>query len=358
MKICLIADAVSIHTQRWAQYFVQQGDEVHLISYEPSKLDYSGVNVHVIGSWFKNLYLSFFPRHIKIYFLIRRLKPDIVHAHFISKFGFHVAALGFSPVIMSAWGTDILVIPYHSRLLWHFTKLSLKSSNMVFGVSDDISRKIISEFGVSPEIVKTVPFGVDTRLFHSLDKSNTDSEGKITVLSNRNFLEVYDLANLINAIPLVIARNKDIHFIIKGSGPLEKDLKELVGKLGIGEHVTFIGWLEYEQMPELLHQSDIYVSTAISDGSPVSVLEAMACGKACIVTDVGGVSEWVKDGVSGYLIPPCDPQILASKILELADNLDIRTNLGKNALSVIELKGDWYHIMEDVRKQYVELVGK
>jgi glycosyltransferase involved in cell wall biosynthesis len=126
--------------------------------------------------------------------------------------------------------------------------------------------------------------------------------------------------------------------------------------LDISEHVTFIGWLEYNKMPELLHESDIYVSTATSDGTPVSVLEAMACGKACIVTDVGGVSEWIGDGVSGNLIPPRNSQILASKILELADNPRTRDEMGKNANSVIKQKGDWYQIMKNIRIKYAELV--
>lgn len=357
MKICLIADATSVHTQRWAKYFVQHGDEVHLISYESSMLDYEGVNVHVISSPFESLYLSFIPRHLKIYFLIKRLKPDIVHAHFISKFGFHAAFLNFSPVVMSAWGDDILIIPYWSRLLWYFTKISLQRSTMVFGVSNDISSKIISEFGVPSEKVKTLPFGVDTNVFH-LDGSKCKSdEEKVIVLSNRNFYPVYDLINLINSIPLVISKNKNIHFTIKGTGPMEPELKSLVEILDVKRHVTFIGWIEYNEIPRLLHESDIYVSTAISDGTPVSVLEAMACGKACIVTDVGGVSEWIEDGVSGCLIPPGNSQILADNILELAKSPDTRYELGKNALSVIKQKGDWYHIMDDVRKYYVELIN-
>jgi glycosyltransferase involved in cell wall biosynthesis len=356
MNICLIADATSVHTQRWAKFFVDQGDEVHLITYEPSTLDYGGVHVHVISSPFENLYLSFIPRHLKILRLVRRLKPDIVHAHFISKFGFHAAFLGFSPVVMSAWGDDILIIPYWSRLLWYFTKLSMKQSTMIFGVSNDITSRIISEFEIAPEKVMTVPFGVDSNLFYMQEKSDACIDKRIKVLSNRNFYEVYDLKNLINAIPLVIAKNRNVHFTIKGTGPLEDELKSLVEELDISEHVTFIGWLEYNKMPELLHESDIYVSTATSDGTPVSVLEAMACGKACIVTDVGGVSEWIGDGVSGNLIPPRNSQILASKILELADNPRTRDEMGKNANSVIKQKGDWYQIMKNIRIKYAELV--
>ena len=356
MKICLIADATSVHTQRWASYFVQQGDEVHLITYEAPNAPIEGVELHVIKSLFNSLYLAFIPRHLRIYLLVRKLKPDIIHAHFISKFGFHAAFLGRHPVVMSAWGDDILIIPYWSKFLWYFTKISLKRADMIYAVSEDMAGKIISNFGISANDVEVVPFGVDTELFQPCAGNKQESNGRTVVFSNRNFLEVYSIETLINAIPLVIEKNKDIHFVIKGSGPLEESLKELVSNLNVGECVTFVGWTEYHDMPKYLHNCDIYVSTAISDGTPVSVLEAMACGKACIVTDVGGVGEWIEDDVSGYLVPPQQPHILADKILELAMGPDKREVLGKEAYGGVTERGDWYNIMKRVRDDYKKLV--
>lgn len=356
MRICLLADATSVHTQRWASYFVKQGDEVHLITYEAPNTPIVGVESHVIKSLFNSLYLAFIPRHIRIYLLVRRLKPDIIHAHFISKFGFHAAFLGRHPVVMSAWGDDILIIPYWSKFLWYFTKISLKRADLIYAVSEDMAKKISSNFGITSNNVVVVPFGVDTELFQPVIIHKQESSGRTIVFSNRNFLEVYNIETLINAIPLVIENNINVHFVIKGSGPLEESLKGLVSTLNVDEYVTFVGWTEYHDMPEYLHNCDIYVSTAISDGTPVSVLEAMACGKACIVTDVGGVSEWIVDGVNGCLVPPQKPQILAAKILELAMDPVKRDALGKEAYGVVTERGDWYDIMKWVRDDYKKLV--
>ncbi len=356
MKICLIADATSIHTQRWANYFVQQGEDVHLITYEYPQTEMNGVEVHVIRSFTNNLYLAFIPRHLKILLLIRKLKPDIVHAHFISKFGFHAAFLGFRPLVMTAWGDDILIIPYCSKLLWHFTKITLKRADMIYAVSEDMAGKIISNFGISPEAVKVVPFGVDTEMFQPATKEKVDDT--IRVLSNRNFFDVYNIETLMHAIPLVIEKNKTIRFLIKGSGPQEGYLKKLADDLDIWEYVTFVGWTEYNEMPNYLHECDIYVSTAVSDGTPVSVLEAMACQKPCIVTDVGGVKEWIEDGVSGCLIPMRSPCILAEKILELAEDPMKRKEFGKEAHGIIDRRGEWYNIMNEVKDDYKNLVEK
>jgi len=356
MKICLIADATSVHTIRWAEYFIAQGDEVHLITYEPPGTNILGINLHVISSLFQNLYISFIPRHIKIYFLIRKIKPDIIHAHFISKFGFHAAFLGIHPVVMSAWGDDILIIPHWSKFLRYFTKLSLKRADKIYAVSEDIAKKIVSNFEISVKKVTVVPFGVNTELFRPGIFINRENN-KIIVFSNRNFFKVYNIENLIKAIPKVVQKKKNIFFIIKGSGPLEDHLKKLAKSLNLrDDHIKFLGWSKYEDMPEYLHNSDIYVSTAISDGTPVSVLEAMACGKACIVTDVGGVSEWIKNDINGLLIPPGQPDILTEKIVELAENLEKRKELGKEARKTITLSGDWNKIMKWVRNDYENLM--
>lgn len=358
MKICLIADALSIHTLRWANYFVEQDEDVHLITYEYGNLDFVGTKVHIIKPIFNNLYLDFIPRHIRMYFLLRKIKPDIVHAHFISKFGFHAAFLGYRPLIMSAWGGDILVVPYWSKLLWYFTGVSLRKSDLVYGVSRDICNKIITNFKVPKYKVKLVPFGVDSNLFspNTTTTNNNNNNNTIIVFSNRTFLEVYNVETLLRAIPYVINENQNIKFIIKGVGPLDAYLRTLASELNIGEYVTFIGWIEYKEMVDLLHKCDIYVSTALSDGSPVSVLEAMACEKACIVTNVGGVSEWIEDNVNGYLFTPKNELELSDKILKLASNAKERMRLGKNACNTIKDKGDWNKIMNGVKLQYNQLV--
>lgn len=356
MKLCLIADATSVHTQRWAQYFAQQGDEVHLITYEPPTLDYSDVSVHIIGSRFKDLYLSFIPRHLKIYLLVKRLKPDLVHAHFISKFGFHAAFLGFSPVVMSAWGDDILIIPHWSRLLWYFTKISLKRANLIYAASEDIRNHICSMFDISDSKVKINTHGVDTSLYHPF--SQKIIEDKIIVVSNRNFYPVYSLETLIQSIPLVLSENKNISFLVIGQGPEEKKLMDMVESLNLSSNIQFIGWVDSQRMSYYLNLADIYVSTAISDGTPVSMLEAMACGLPCIMTDVGGVHEWIEDNVTGILVSPKSPEEISFCILDLAASPTKRKYLGENARELILKKANKSDIMANVVTDYNSLLNR
>ena len=355
MKLCFIADATTVHTKRWVEYFSSTGHEVHLITYEPPEEPISGVHLHVVGSMFKNLYLAFPFRHLKIMRLVKKIKPDIVHAHFITKFGFHGALLGFHPLVMSAWGSDVLVIPYWSKLLFYFTKFSLRKADLIFATSGDAENKLISTFGIDKNKIKMIPFGVDTELFKpSKNEAIIDT---VYVLSNRNFSPIYNIQTFIHAIPLAIKENIDLKFILIGSGPEEGDIRSLVDELGVGDYVTFIGKIANDNMPEYLNSSDIYVSTSLSDTTPVSVSEAMACGLPCIVTDVGGVKEVISDGENGYLFKPGDYESLAKKIVDLSFDLEKRRIIGKNARLTIIEKLNWTNLMTEVAEDYVELTN-
>ena len=210
MKFCFIADATSVHTKRWCEYFSKEGHEVHLITYEPPGESITGVHLHVVDSMFSNLYLAFPFRHLKIMRIVKQIKPDIVHAHFITKFGFHGALLGFHPLVMSAWGSDVLVVPDNSKLLWYFTKFSLKRADMIYAASNDIMHKIVDNFGISSEKVKINIHGVDVGLFRPMP--NKSAQNEIIIFSNRNFYQVYNIKTLIDAIPLITSTNSNVHF--------------------------------------------------------------------------------------------------------------------------------------------------
>jgi len=350
VKICFIADATSIHTQRWADYFMKEGHEIHLITYLGPKVLMPGVNLHVVSPKFNSLYLSFPFSHFRIRRIVKHLKPDIIHSHFITKFGFHGALLGFHPFFISAWGSDVLVIPYWSRILFYFTKFSLKKADIVYATSGDVEQKIISIFGVAAQKIRMIPFGVDTKLFVPTEKKATSDY--TIVLSNRRFFPIYDLRTFVRAMQVSIEQDPNLRFILIGDGPEESAICSYINELGVSEYVSLVGEVENSEMPRYLQSSDIYVSTSLSDTTPVSVSEAMACELTCIVTNVGGVKEIISDGVNGFLIKPGDYETLAQKIVELSSNPQLRESIGTNARETIINKLDWWSLMEKVNQDY------
>ena len=353
LKICIIADGRAVHTQRWVEYFADC-HEVHLITYDPMGITIPGVTEHVVGSPDQNLYLSFWPRHLRILWLIRRIQPDIIHAHFVAKYGFHLLFLPKIPSIVSTWGSDILVLPQKSRILWYFTQWALKHPNLVYAVSHDIQNKIINEFGIPAEKVRYMPFGINTQKFSPSEKDNRGPE--ITLFSNRQFYPVYDHSTLIKGFAIAHQSEPRLRLVLKGEGPQKMAIKDLVLSLGLENLVEFKGYTTYAEVPLDHKDVDIFVTTATSDGTPTSLLEAMSSGLPCIATAVGGIPEWIHDGTNGLLIPAGHPEMLAEKILELAADLSLREKIGKQARATVREAADWGTFMSQAEEDYKELV--
>jgi len=354
--LILIADGRSIHTQRWAEYFADRGHEVHLITYDPMNRALPGVTEHVIASYWRNLYLSFIPRHLVIKRLVKQIMPDLIHAHFIAKYGFHLLDLKFRPTIVSAWGDDILILPQKSCLIFWCTKKVLDSVDLVYAVSHNIGNLIVSDFRIPGQKVHYLPFGIDTSLFSPQGDAITERAGTIEIFSNRGFFSVYDSATLVRGFALAYKENPALRLTLKGDGPEEHQIRTLVTELMPGGQIRFLKKSDYTDVPQDYRNADIFITTSLSDGTPVSVLEAMASGLPCIATAVGGIPEWIEHNVTGLLIQPKSPEQVAEAIQSLARDPQLRKRLGTAARGVIVKKGQWNSLMAQAEKDYLALI--
>lgn len=358
MTILLIADGRSGHTQRWVEYFADRGHSVHLVTYDPMNREIPGVTEYLLTSYWSNHYLSFLPRQLKIRKLISKIRPDIVHAHFVAKYGFHLPGLGFQPTIVSAWGDDILVLPKQSWLIRIYTTRVLGSVDLVYAVSNDIRNHIICDFGIPGSRVKYLPFGIDTDLFIPEQERASREADRIDVFTNRGFYPVYDNATLIRGFSRACKDDPRLYltFRMKGNGPDEVAIRRLVADLGISDRVSFKPQTDYSEVPLDYRKADIYITTSISDGTPVSILEAMASGLPCIATSVGGIPEWVENQKTGLLIPPGSPDAVAKAILLLASDPALRSQMGSAAREVVVRNGQWKSLMAQAEKDYLALI--
>ena len=355
VRLCFIADGRSIHTQRWACHF-GKNHEVHLITYDDPGRDLPGVTVHVVRSRFENLYLAFWPRHIRVRRLIEEIDPDLVHAQFITKYGFHLPLGSRWPTVVSAWGDDILILPPRSRLIRRYTKRVLERVDLVYAVSEDLRTHIVKDFGIPPGKVRHVPIGIDTSVFIPGAREN-GKDRPVVIFSNRGFFPVYDTRTLLAGFDSARRANPRISLVLKGDGPEEDEMRRLVASMDLSDTVTFRERSDYSEVPADLQGADIFVSTATSDGTPVSVLEAMSTGLPCIATNVGGVPEWIQDGVNGLLIPPKDPGALSRAILTLAADPALRGHLGARARETVRERADWGRLMVQVDDDYKRLIA-
>src|SRR5438046_749940 len=134
MRICFLANGRSIHSQRWVRYFVGCGHDVHLISLAECEVpSLTGYQV-VRPLWPKYLgYIVAAPRIVRA---VRRLRPDILNAHYATSYGLFGAVSGYRPLVISAWGTDVLVVPKRFRFLKSVIGLALKRADLVTSVAN------------------------------------------------------------------------------------------------------------------------------------------------------------------------------------------------------------------------------
>jgi glycosyltransferase involved in cell wall biosynthesis len=276
MILLFIADGRSIHTQRWAEYFAARGHEVHLITYDPMDREIPGVTEHVLTSRFNNLYFSFWPRQFAINRIIRSIQPDIVHAHFIAKYGFHLPFIGTYPKVVTAWGDDVLILPQSSKILLAFTRFVLDRVDLAYAVSYDIRNHMIADYSLPENKVKYLPFGVDTSQFPPRDLSARTDRDDIFFFSNRGFLPIYGMDTILAAFRMAVQRNSGIRLILKGDGPDKERIRMEVIDLGLGDKVSIQDKTDYQGVVRDLQDADVFITASGRDGTPVSLLEAMS----------------------------------------------------------------------------------
>ena len=366
MRICFIADGGSIHTQRWVNYFARAKHDVHLISNMFATGFNDSVKQHKLVGIVKPVQYAKYPTALlwipQAWAMIRSIKPDIVDAHYITGYGYIGAMSGFHPLILTAWGSDILITPKRNPILKILTQASLMRADKVVCDSQILKRGIM-QLGIGPEKISIIQFGVDTQRFSSAQRSNglrykLALGNSPIVVCIRNLEPVYNVETVIKSIPLVLSQVPLTQFIIAGDGSQSTYLVELANSLNVSANVYFIGQIPHHDIPTVLASSDIYVSTSLSDSTSLSLQEAMACELPVVVSDLPANREWVEDGVNGYIVPMLDTQRLTDKIISLLNNPEQREMFGKLARLKIVNEADYVVNMQKAERLYSELVKK
>ena len=365
MKLCYIAAAGSVHTQKWVNYFAQRGHEVHVISFRLSEGYAEGVRLYKLGTvlpriWVVSRYLNWLLWFIQIRKLVRRIRPDIIDAHYITTYGYLAIASGFHPVGLTVWGSDILIATKQSRLYRLLTRYALKKAEVLICDSELIKRELL-QLGANPSKIRIIYNGIDTQKFKPQRvqgfKERLGIPEKVpVVISTRNLEPVYNVEMLIRAVPLVLEQEPQARFIIIGEGEQRDYLNSLASSLGVLDNVWFMGWVSHDELPDYLASSDIYVSTSLSDSTSLSLQEAMACEVAPVVTDLPANREWVNDGENGFIVPVNNSQKLAEKIIYLIKDEDIRRRFGKEGRKIIKKRAEYQEEMKKMETIYQEHV--
>lgn len=352
MKICLLSHALSIHTKRWINYFRENGYEVHLVSYRAVETDpyfhyYPPQHDHV---FYKSYY--FLKTFKDIRKLIWQIRPDILHAHYVTSYGLLGMLSRYRPFIVSVWGSDLFVDTKKSFFHRYIIKKVLKKADLVTVMANHMIPKI-RELGVDENKIMKVTLGIDTEKFNI--NSRKSGNGKIVVLSSRVFEREQNVEFMINALPDVIKtiNNVEVHFY--GDGSRRAACMDMVKALGIEQYTIFHGFVPHERMPDCYREADIYVSMSISDGDHVSLMETMACGLFPVVSDIPANREWVEDGKNGFLVPLGNPALLVKRIVEAVKNRQLRMGVRQYNYDLVSSRVEFGNDLRLLLKQFDRL---
>lgn len=284
---------------------------------------------------------------------VAELSPAVVHAGPLPTVGAVAARASKVPVILMSWASDLLVDAQADRKLRDNATDALHRSQGLIVDCDTVAR-VAYQLGGKAERTVVVPWGVDLDTFAA--REMPDSDGPLRLLSLRTLEPTYDVATLVRAVALVHRQRPhvDLHVTVAGSGSLAGELRSLATQLGIDDQLSWIGRIAEDQVAAELARAHVHVSTSVSDGSSISLLQAMACARPSIVVDNSSNREWV-DAETGWIFSAGNEADLAHMITLAFDQRHALAPKGAAARLAAEQRADWRANRQRVTDLYLRV---
>lgn len=363
MKLLYVTTRGAVHDYRFLNKLVNDFD-VTLLHYETGneaseqiralkKLD-----IRVRKTLFKS-----FPLTDLRYFkkLISELKPDIVHTGYVWQTGVLGAYSGFHPHLSMPWGSDVLIEPDNNPYIKKLVKKVLTTSDHIQCDAEFVKKKIMLDYKVTSEKITVFPWGIDLGMFGKSENTKAREElnigrEKFVILFTRPLEHIYDLNTLLSGFLQFSSGKDDILLLIANEGGLRPFVEKFIVKYQLQDKIRLTGWIPNEKLPALFNASDIFVSTSLSDGTSLSLLEAMACGKGLILTKLPAILEWVDDD-NGILIDKQNPEELYSSLNKYYYQRELISVHGNKSMQIAAERADWDRNYEKLKVIYENLLN-
>lgn len=397
MRLLFVADGRSPIALNWIRYFVENGNEVHLISTFDCIPDLSFSSLHIlpvgfsefqpatgastsarntyrgmlrrmmpvpvrtqIRHWLAPLTLANAARRLAV--LVEEIQPDLLHAMRIPYEGM-VAAMALKniaelPMLLSVWGNDFTMHAPSTPFMSRYTRLALMRTD---ALHTDCGRdmRLAEKWGFNPAkpaVVLPGAGGVQLDVFYSdIDERQEGSGKSIKVINPRGFRAYVRNDIFFRAIPLVLDKDPAIRFICPAMAD-EPQAWRSVQELGIDMAVELLPRQSRPGMASLYRKAEVSVSPSLHDGTPNTLLEAMACGCFPIAGDIESIHEWIQPGINGLLFDPNDPKSLADAILYASEQFDLRVSAAKYNTRLIAERAEYWRVMREAEEFYQRLV--
>ncbi len=230
--------------------------------------------------------------------------------------------------------------------------------------------ELVDDYGADPDKVVVIPSGVNIETFRPVDRDEArcriglDPDVPVIVYVGR-MLPRKDVRNIVRAVALLNGRSKAPLLLLVGGETVDPDpvmtpeigeLWRLASELGIADRVRFTGKRQADELCDYYSAGDVVVTTPWYEPFGLTPLEAMACGRPVIGSAVGGITYTIADGVTGFLVPPRDPDALAERLCQLLDNSSRRNRMGGAARTRVECGFTWPEVAARTADLYSALL--
>ena len=410
MKLLFIADGRSPIATNWISYFCDSGHEVHLISTYPCHTDLKLTSLRVVPVGFLSqlgnqpqptssktdnpespkllrriipvnmrtaLRQWFIPLGIpsagrKVTQVIGQLNPDLVHAMRIPFEGMIASQAAIIaaqtpdikkvPILVSVWGNDFTLHANSTPSMRHYTKKTLTAAS---ALHTDCQRDIqlALDWGFNPQkqhIVLPGSGGVQLDIFHPASAVGSQSalvdSDEIRIINPRGFRAYVQNEAFFQAIPAVLENYPKARFLCPNMAN-ETRAHRWVEQLGIKANVDLLPKVPRETMADLFRSAQIAVSPTTHDGTPNTLLEAMACGCFPIAGDIESVREWIHSGDTGLLVDATNNKMIGEAIITALQNEELRRSAQAKNISLIANKAEYYTVMGKAETFYHQLTS-
>lgn len=298
----LMVSSASPHIARVVRGLCDAGQPVVLATHGPLALD---VHSSLLESVVVDLSVRHWRAASQLRELMLRWSPAVVHAQQANSVGWHAArAVQGSgvPLVLTLWGSDVLLLPQRSLLHRWMVRRALNGAQAWTADAQVVLEAARQVAGpASASLLKEwIPLGVDDSFFASTAGAEVPRERRI--LSCRLHKPLYRIDAVIRAFAQLPAAGSEWILEVAASGAQTGELKALARQLNVAHRVEFSGFLSADELRRSYQRAAVFVSVPMSDGSAVSLLEAMAAGCVPVVSDLPANREWVTDGINGLLV--------------------------------------------------------
>lgn len=359
LSIVFVSSGTNNFIIPYLDYFQSRGHQVSLISYDSRDAE-SSLNCTVYDVSFgahgrrKSSKWRYLLGGVKAGRILRSIKPDILHGHYVTSAGTICLLSGFRPFVVSARGTDI--IGSMGSVFWRILLRRIFSrSSMVHTVSDQLTEKA-RQLGVPETKLLTLTQGVDTERF-CFQPPPDETGSAVKLLCIRALGDTYDPATIVRACKLLDGEGFDYTLTFAAGGRIEEAVKAMVSELGLEHRIRFMGGYANADLPNILHHHDLYVSASRWDGTSVSLLEAMAAGIFPVVSRIDSNLAWLEDGRTSLMFDCGNEHQLADAILRAAQDNQLRISAIQANRKRVHEKADRTINMKILENKYYEILG-